>query len=108
MLLQGTRTQTAEVWYQLLLHCAGQAECQAALQQQVPDILQQLQHSGHTPTAFLLALRAGQASLKAEQAEAALAEARRELRQARAVARQQLIDDGILPDAVDSAEALDS
>lgn len=56
---------------------------QAELQQQLPDILQQLQHSGDAPTAFLLALRAEQVSLRAEQAEAELAVARQELRQAR-------------------------
>lgn len=55
--------------------CAPTAECQAALDKQIPGIVQQLQDRDHGSTAFELAIEVGRASSRVAEAQAALSEA---------------------------------
>ena len=56
--------------------CAPTAECQAALDKQIPGIVQQLQDRDHGSTAFELAIEVGRASSRVAEAQAALSEAK--------------------------------
>jgi hypothetical protein len=78
------------VWYQLLLACASTAECQAALDAQLPSVVQQLQDSGHCASVLELARGVGGARVHEAEAKAALTEAEAGVTAAKAQLLQQL------------------
>jgi hypothetical protein len=82
-MLQTTSSPRPDVWYQLLLECGQTLLCQAAIKQQLPGIMQQLQDSGHGTTAFELACRVGSARVRKAavmaECEAAISQAEKQL-----------------------------
>jgi hypothetical protein len=64
------------VWYQLLLACAATTQCQTALDDQLPSIVQQLQDSGHGMKVFELARDVCNAQKCEAEAQVALSKAK--------------------------------
>ncbi len=81
------------MWYKLLLACAATTECQTALEEQLPGILQQLQDSGHGTTAFELTRELCRARTCQAKAEAALLKAKANVAKVEAQLQLQKIAD---------------
>jgi hypothetical protein len=64
------------VWYQLLLACAATTQCQTAIDDQLPGIVQQLQDSGHGTEVFELARDICNAQKREAEAQVALSKAK--------------------------------